>query len=255
MGLVLTAFQEDEMGSKDLGLAVEELVDGKTQLWELASMMAEAKVGGAAALLQFREGGKTTLHNTPHCWTSPPTPSHRVPLEYEEITLTSMTNAMNNIATTSDKIHLVYRLINRPTRCPSIAVIMWQYDGENKKLWIDCQSAPEAFKALMEALISKAKRVHEASIFGVAVYNTFKILAPQLESISPPKGKGNKDPRRISTAHRREKCVATRKRLIKDRTDIDNCYLYHLAWELDLVARHEEFVNQGGRASKKAKLS
>ena len=74
MGLILTAFQEDEMGSRDLGLAVEELVDGKAQLWELASMMAEAKVGGAAALLQFREEGETTLHNAPICRTLPPTP-------------------------------------------------------------------------------------------------------------------------------------------------------------------------------------
>ena len=255
MGLVLTAFQEDEMGSRDLGLAVEELVDGKEQLWELASMMAEAKVGGAAAIFQFRKGGPATLHNTPNCWTLPPTPSHRNQLEYEEITADSMINAIREISTTKDEIHLAYRLTNRPTFNPSLALIMIQFNGANKKFWVDCQDNPECSKALMEAIVAKAKRVHEASIFGIAMYNTFKILAPQLESISPPKGKGNKDPRRMATVHHREKCVATRKRLMKDRTDIDDCYLYHLAWELDLIARHEEFMNQGGRASKKAKLS
>ena len=247
MGLELTAFQKDEMGCRDLGLAVEELVDGKAQLWELASMMAEAKVGGAATLLQFREGGEATLHNTPHCWTSPPTPSHRCPLEFVEITAGLMSGALSDVRTTNDTIHIAYRLINRTTFSPYLAAIMWQFDGANRKLWIDCQDAPEGSKALVEALIKKVKRVHEASIFGIAVFNTFKILTPELDSISPPKGKGTKDPRKMATAHRRERCIATRK------TD-KRLHRHRQMWELELVARHEEFQHKGGKASKIARI-
>ena len=212
MGLILTAFQEDEMVSRDLGLAVEELVDGKQQLWELASMMAQAKLGGAATLLQFREGRETTLHNTPNCWTSPLTPSHQTPLEYVEVQNDKVKGALEDVGTTAVEVHLAYRLINRPTHNPFFATIMWQFDGAHQKYWVDCLNPPEGSKALVEALVGKAKSVHEAGIFNIAICNTFGIIAPMLLTIPPPKGKGTKVPKRMAAAQRRGRCVATRKR-------------------------------------------
>ena len=163
-------------------------------------------------------------------------------------------NELRDVTTTALKVLLVYQLLNRPTFSPFFATIMWQFHDEPQKYWMDCLNPPEGSKALVEALVGKAKSVHEAGIFNVTLYNSFRIIAPMLLTIPPPKGKGTKILNRMAAAQRRSRCVATQKRLIKRRSDMDTCYLYHLAWELELVAKHQEFQSEGkGGKSKLAK--
>ena len=67
MRLVLKAFKEEEMGGRDLVVAITELTGKEEALWELASMMAENEKDAAETLLLHREKGKKAIANTPKC--------------------------------------------------------------------------------------------------------------------------------------------------------------------------------------------
>ena len=230
MGLVLTAFQGEQLGGRDLAVSVNEMVEGTPALWEMASMMSETKFGGAAILRDYREKREEAILNIPNCWSSPPLASHGVPLQFTEITSEQqMSDARAAIVATTRTIHIVYRNINRPTFNPYFAAMMWQFHGSEEKFWINCLNPPKDLEELVEALIGKAECIYEAGIFQAATFNTFNISLPNLCSIPTPKHKSAKVPRRMATVQHKRQCLATRQRVIRQREDMDACFLYHLA--------------------------
>ena len=98
----------------------------------------------------------------------------------------------------------------------------------------------------INAIISKGKYIDNTGHFSQAIYNSFKIIIPELISF-PSVGIKDNVTRKIAAVQKRSKCLATRRRLIKNRNDMDGAFLFHLAWELDIIS---DFVADLKRADK-----
>ena len=237
MASILRSFKVGEVGSRDLARAVEEMTESKPQLWEVASMMAEEIRDGAAVLRQFREFGETTISNAPKCWSNPLPQGHRVELLYEEVRAgQSTTDANCAIEATDGHITIAFRLINRPTHGPGIAVLTWQLPDSHKKFWLDCLLNTAEKKALVQELLKKCKYVDDSCSFQTALYFTFGITMTSLASIPGLKGHNANVAQKLASAQRRASCQATKRRIIINRDDMDEAFLFHLAWELDIVS-------------------
>ena len=89
---------------------------------------------------------------------------------------------------------------------------------------------------LVEAIVTRSKFAHNASGLQTATFNMFRVLLPELISIPALCEKGAKHPKGLAKRIREQRCLATCKRVITGRRDIDECFLFHLALELELAA-------------------
>ena len=240
--LILNAYKEEEMGGRDMVIAISELTRKEDALWELASMMAEDEKG--AAVLQYREEGKKAIANTPKCWSTPGTPLHQArSIEYNEIDSPQrMIEAKSVVESSSGIIHVAFRLVNRPAHGPYLAVVMFQTEEGLEKSWLDCLDPPRESIPLIESIISKSRYAHNAGELQVAIFNTFRVLLPALTSIPALLAKGAKYPKELAAKIRKQRCLATRKRVILARKDMDECFLFHLSLELDLVVSCKDWL-------------
>ena len=161
MEAALAAFRGGEMGGRDLAVFVEEMAEEKPELWELASMMSEQIKDGASILRQYREDGAESVTNAPKCWTSPLHPTHDVRLEYHEVKSKNIADAITKVSSTAGDVHLAYRLSNRPTYKPMVALLMWQLEDSHTKYWLNCTSMDAEKMELATAILDKIKYVHD----------------------------------------------------------------------------------------------
>ena len=237
MESILRSFKVGDVGSRDLAVAVAELAEDKPHLWELASMMSEDYRDGAAVLRQFREGGETTVSNAPMCWTTPLGPTHQVQLQFKEILNGESTDdAKRAIEAADGHINLVFRLTNRPAHGHRVAALMWQLPNSHNKFWLNCLEVTAGKKSLVQLLLNKCKYVDNSTAFQSAMLYTFKTDKSTLASIPGIKDRSANVWRTLATVQRRASCQATKKRIIKNTGDMDEAFLFHFSWELDILA-------------------
>ena len=247
MGLVITAFRSGEMGSRDMVRAMGELAERRPEVWEMASRMAESTKGGASALREYREEGENSVTNAPRCWTTPPQASHDAYFDYEEIVEgRSMVAAATKIDGTDEEISVVYRLTNRPTYPPHVAALMWQFPGCDKKYWLDCLKLSPEGNRLATSLLLKCKNIQDVSNFKQLTTYQFNVALPDIKSIPAPAGRRARVVNKVATCKGRPSCVATRQRLILNRKDMNECFLFHLAWELENLHEYMLEWRSGG---------
>ena len=230
------------MGGRDLAVFVEEMAEEKPELWELASMMSEQIKDGASILRQYREDGAELVTNAPKCWTSPLHPTHDVRLEYHEVKSKNIADAITKVSSTAGDVHLAYRLVNRPTYEPMVALLMWQFEDSHAKFWLNCTSMDAEKMELATAILDKIKYVHDYAKFQRAAFSSFKTDLTTLQSIPAQKGKNINVAQKLASRQRRATCLATRQRVIRSEKDIDSCFLFHFALELDILCdyMHDE---------------
>ena len=112
---------------------------------------------------------------------------------------------------------------------------MWQTDDGREKFWLDCLNPPRESVPLIESIVTRSRFAHNAGVLQTATFNTFRISLPELISIPALCDKGAKHPKDLAKKIREQRCLATCKRVVTSRKDIDECFLYHLALELELT--------------------
>ena len=153
-----------------------------------------------------------------------------------------MVEAKSVVESSSGIIHIAFRLVNRPTHGPYHSVIMWQTDDSREKFWLDCLNPPKESVPLVEAIVTWSRFAHNAGVLQTATFNTFQVLLPELISIPALCEKGAKHPKELAKRIRGQRCLATCKRVVSGRKDIDECFLFHLALELELAMSCKDWL-------------
>ena len=245
MELICRAFKDGEMGGRDVCVSVAEMANGKPELFEMASMMLEPVKDGAAVLREFQENGGI-VSNVPKCWTKPLPPSHDLAFDIKEILPSNdISNALSLLD--SSGTNIVYRLTNRPTYEPAVAMLMWQHDNSHQKYWLNCLTRSTDLLTLAKALLEKGKHIHDPCNFTRAAVSTFGTDCSNLSPIPAQKGKNTNVAQKIASIQRRPSCLASRRRVIINDKDFDLCFLFHAALELDVLS---DFMSDEQRAKK-----
>ena len=119
---------------------------------------------------------------------------------------------------------------------------MWQVEGEDTKWWMPIWQDMGAEEAdVFDALLEASLLVLNISKFREAAFNC-RGKKPKTERL--PKGviiagRGN-TLARVAQYKKLKCCEATKYRPIVDESDFDDCYVYHLAFELDVLSAKKE---------------
>ena len=132
---------------------------------------------------------------------------------------------------------VAYRLLNDPRYLVSLSVLMWQTKQSSVKFWMPVYSNMEdILQKVVDAVLDSELMLVDLCKFELAVLNCLH-KTPKVKRI--PKGiiKGGRGPTMefLAKKGKRLACGATSERPIVNEKDYDDCYLWHLANEVDLL--------------------
>ena len=138
-------------------------------------------------------------------------------------------------------VTISYRLLNDPRFPKSLSAIMWQLPNSNKKRFMPVSrdlGGPE-LEVMNDLLLSDLVLIDLCN-FGEAVGNCLH-RSPSTERIAKGTLKGGRGHilQRLAKERKMSACLATSSRPIVDERDIDECFLWHMAHELDLLMKRK----------------
>ena len=162
------------------------------------------------------------INNAPHCWTNPLPKDHHASLRWKGLVEEQQLECATSNIESSEIARIAYRLVNRPSYAPKVAAIMYQLGNAEQTFWLSCLEMTSGKRSLISALVKKARFVLEGGVFRAAFYNSVQLDLPELASIPAIQNKLG--------------CTATRRRVVIRDMDMDDCFLFHLCWELKVVS-------------------
>ena len=138
---------------------------------------------------------------------------------------------------TGGRVTVVFRLLNEPRLLDSLVAVMWQLPGDGTKWWMPVwRDLSDALTDVVDALLEADLVVLNLSLFREATFNCLgkRPKTKELSRGTIKGGRGNQL-RRIGNEQGIVPCFASFYRPIESESDFDECYVFHMAMELDLM--------------------
>ena len=239
MGLTVKAWEKEELGDGDIIDFVRPILQAEPNLKELALLVASTP-----KLEEFihtaTSSSTATASKEPSCWRNRRkirghNDDYRVKTIGVDISVAEATSILQKSRRSAA---VAFRLLNNPCFAPYLAAFAWQIPGENRRYMVDCLRPEEpGMNAFIKVLFDRDLISIDLSHFRQAILNTFGSVPPinVITQLKLRKGK-QANIHHLYTSQQRPFCTATRRRIYKHGDSLDKCAIYHLAWELDVIA-------------------
>ena len=114
---------------------------------------------------------------------------------------------------------------------------MWQLPDDDAKYWMDVLDMDDNRKLTAAVLLKSDLAVLESSFFTHLAGELFDVRPVIKQAYQDTRALGNKNSlEAMIRKQKRGHCGAAKIRPIFSKEDMNESYLYHLAWELDILA-------------------
>lgn len=242
---LLSVFPKQELSPRDLILSINQAVDAHPSI----RCMADAIVGSSDLGATYESYKDVHLGQIPHedaCWASEKCPS----AEYLMETIDDAAKApaiIHEIRSNNSAIPIVFRLSNQIVRQQRVVAVMFQLRGPKIKYRLDTFDRIDGFRRdILDAIFSKSVYTCDVNYVALAATYTFgideRVINDSFVRVNNGKSRGClmlPGPKIMSKALRIEYCPCTRQRVVRDVHDTDSSFWWHMANELDVLARFE----------------
>ena len=234
MQRLVSASRQWELSEKTVVRLVKWMVREDDCLKEAAEVMLKE---AAWAYLIWRKDEKYAATTLP-CW------EKRNSVHAEEFCLIRVDEINASLVTRrlrdeKGPVTVSYRLLNDPRFPKCLSTVMWQLPNSSEKFWMFVsRELGESGMGVMDALLGTDLVLVDLCRFSEAVQNCLH-KTPKTERIAKGTLKGGRGHilQRLAKDRKINACLATSSRPIVDENDLDDCFIWHMAHELDLLVR------------------
>ena len=232
MHRLVNASRQWEMSEKTVVRLVKWMVGDD----ECMKEAAEVNMRGAAWAALIWNKDERYASSTLACW-GKRNKMHSEEFKLERVDEHNAASAMGRLEDEQGPVTASYRLLNDPRFPPSLAAIMWQLPNSSRKLWMPVlrdMGKPEM--KVMDVLLVSDLVMIDLCHFSEAVENCLH-KSPKTQRIAKGTLKGGRGHilQRLAKDRNLSACLATSHRPIVDEQDMDACFVWHMAHEVDLL--------------------
>ena len=236
MHRLVSASRQWEMSEKTVVRLVKWMVGDDVDLKEGAEVLMEEAAWAGLIWNKDEKYAATTLP----CWEK----LNSVHAEKFRVIRVNGSNASVATSRLKDEkgpVTISYRLLNDPRFPKCLSVVMWQLPGSDEKFWLSVsRKSGGSDLEVMDALLGADLVLVDLNHFSEAVNNCLH-KTPKTERIARGTLKGGRGHilQRLAKDRRMTACLATSSRPIVDERDLDDCFIWHMAHEVDLLVNRK----------------
>ena len=241
LGTILQSYEKATVGAGDVLRWCRKVVGVAPEMEEVVKAMVLPTSMTLGRLLSdaFTDLNRPIQFDPP-CWGQNRDADHRATYRIRTVGGgVSADDAIAALRSASSTIAVAHRQLNNPFHPNRFAVLAWQESGKDDRFMIDLVNRPTADEErVVGALLACDIVVDDLQPFKKAVNERF---GDHHVTRSGPKAGGARERsfHFAASQQRRRSCNATRRRFIFESGDADDCFFFHLGWELDIMSKFQ----------------